>query len=49
MIEILAAETAALHVWVQVAKAYLAQVRAPLFFRTLPCNFAAACHDAWMV
>lgn len=30
MIEILAAETAALHVWVQVAKAYLAQVRAAL-------------------
>ncbi len=30
MIEILAAETAALHVWVQVAKAYLAQVRSAL-------------------
>ena len=35
MIEILAAETAALHVWVQVAKAYLAQVRPAL------CSFIA--------
>lgn len=36
MIEILAAETAALRVWVQVAKAYVAQVR-PALLRTLAC------------
>ena len=44
MIEILAAETAALHVWVQVAKAYLAQVRSPFLVPSRAC--AAACPDA---
>ena len=38
MIEILAAETAALHVWVQVAKAYVAQVR-----QALLCTSASMC------
>ena len=47
MIEILAAETAALHVWVQVAKAYLAQVRAALS-RTPAC-MSMMLQDVWIV